>query len=137
MDCLVEAFPSPNFYLSKDSILDTIEHQGVFNIIDAADGDRIDFWLLTDDPFDQSRFSRKYVEEVVEICIQVPSPEDTILAKLRWAQLSGGSERQFGNTLRVYEVQFEQLDQNYLRSWVKALNVESLWKRLQAEAIII
>lgn len=79
----------------------------------------------------------RYVEEIGEVRIQVSSPEDTILAKLRWAQLSGGSERQFGDALRVYEVQFETLDQSYLASWAKALNVESLWNRLQEEAIII
>ena len=98
---LVEAFPSPDFYLSEDSILDAIENQSMFNIIDVAGGDRVDFWILTDEPFGQSRFSRKYVEEIGEVRIQVSSPEDTILAKLRWAQLSGGSERQFGDALRV------------------------------------
>jgi len=36
--------------------------------------------------------------------IWVSSPEDTILAKLRWANLSGGSEKQFIDALRVYEV---------------------------------
>ena len=137
VDSLVEAFPSPDFYLSKDSILDAIEHQSMFNIINVSGGDKVDFWILTDEPFDRSRFSRKYVEEIAEIRIQVSSPEDTILAKLRWAQLSGGSERQFGDALRVYEVQFEQLDRSYLAAWAKALNVESLWNRLQAEAIII
>ena len=70
---LVEAFPSPDFYLSEDSILDAIENQSMFNIIDVAGSDRVDFWILTDEPFDQSRFSRKYVEEIGEVRIQVSS----------------------------------------------------------------
>ncbi|MCH8296023.1 hypothetical protein IH992_33510 [Candidatus Poribacteria bacterium] len=73
----------------------------------------------------------------MDIRMQVSTPEDTILAKLRWAQLSGGSERQFGDALRVYEVQFEKLDGDYLDNWTKVLNIESIWKRLQDEAIII
>ena len=70
------------------------------------------------------------------IRMQVSSPEDTILAKLRWAKLSGGSERQFTDALRVYEVQFGKLDLNYMERWVKKLDVESLWKRLKEEAEI-
>jgi hypothetical protein len=33
--------------------------------------------------------------------MQVSSPEDTILAKLRWAKLLGGSEKQITDALRV------------------------------------
>jgi len=53
---------------------------------------------------------------------------------LRWAKLSGGSEKQFTDALRVYEVQYGKLDINYLEQWVKKLNIESLWKRLVNEA---
>jgi len=66
--------------------------------------------------------------------ILISSPEDTILAKLRWAKLSGGSEKQFTDALRVYEVQYGKLDIDYLEQWVKILNIESLWKRLVYEA---
>ena len=90
--------------------------------------------MLTDEPFDQSRFARKYAEDVMGFSIQVSSPEDTILAKLRWAQLSGGSEKQFADALRIYEVQYEKLDLDYLTDWAKALNIESTLKRLQNAA---
>ena len=108
----------------------------MFNIIDVKEGDKVDFWILTDEPFDQSRFSRRYVEEVLGIKLQVSKPEDTILAKLRWAKLSGGSEKQFTDALRVYEVQFGKLDMNYMEYWVKKLGVEPLWKQLKNEAEI-
>ena len=134
---LLEAFPPPDFYLDEHSILDAISRQDMFNLIDVNEGYKVDFWILTDEPFDQSRFSRKYVEEVMGTKIQVSSPEDTILAKLRWAKLSGGSEKQFTDALRVYEVQFEKLDKSYLEYWVKKLNVKSMWKRLKKEAKII
>ncbi|MBI5307396.1 MAG: hypothetical protein HZB37_03430 [Planctomycetes bacterium] len=131
---LVESFPTPDFYSDEDSIFDAISKQKMFNIIDVKEGDKVDFWILTDEPFDQSRFSRRYVEEVLGIKLQVSSPEDTILAKLRWAKLSGGSEKQFTDALRVYEVQFEKLDTKYMEYWAKKLDVEFLWKRLKDEA---
>jgi hypothetical protein len=131
---LVEAFPPPDFYIDEDSILDAINRQNMFNLIDVNAGDKVDFWILTNEPFDQSRFSRKISEEFMRLKMPVSSPEDTILAKLRWAKLSGGSEKQFTDALRVYEVQYEKLDIDYLEQWVKKLNVESLWKRLVDEA---
>lgn len=134
---LVEAFPSPAFYLDERSIMDAINRQGMFNLIDVTSGDKVDFWMLTNEPFDQSRFARKYAEEVWGMRITVSSPEDTILAKLRWAKLSGGSEKQFTDALRVYEVQFKSLDMDYLHSWAKKLDVESMLQKLQEEAEVI
>ena len=131
---LIEAFPPPDFYLDEESVFDAIRQQNVFNLIDVKEGDKIDFWMLTDEPFDQSRFSRKITETVLGITLQVSAPEDTILAKLRWAKLSGGSEKQFIDALRVYEVQYGNLDLIYLEHWVNKLALESLWKRLLDEA---
>ncbi len=122
---LAEAFPPPDFYLDESSILDAITRQGMFNLLDVTSGDKVDFWIVTDDPFDRSRFSRKVTEECMGVQLQVSSPEDTILVKLRWAQLSGGSEKQFIDALRVYEVQYGKLDVNYIEKWTKELSIES------------
>ncbi|MBU4304468.1 MAG: hypothetical protein KJ893_02415 [Candidatus Omnitrophica bacterium] len=131
---LAEAFCPPDFYLDEDSFLDAINRQSMVNLIDLKAGDKVDFWILTNELFDRSRFSRKISEEFMGIEMQVSSPEDTILAKLRWAELSGGSEKQFTDALRVYEVQYGKLDIDYLEHWVKKLDIESLWKRLTNEA---
>lgn len=131
---LIETFPPPNFYLNEESILEAIDAKSMFNLTDLNTGDKIDFWMLTDEPFDQSRFSRKYVEKFMSIEMYISTPEDTILAKLRWAKLSGGSEKQFIDALRVYEVQYKKLDLNYLEHWVKKLDVELLWKKLIDES---
>jgi hypothetical protein len=56
------------------------------------------------------------------------------LAKLRWARLSGGSEKQFTDALRVYEVQYTNLDTNYIEEWATALQVNELWEELKQEA---
>ncbi len=131
---LASAFPPPDFHLDEHSIFDAINRQSMFNLIDSKEGDKVDFWILTDEPFDQSRFSRRYSEKFMGTKMQVSSPEDTILAKLKWAKLCGGSEKQFTDALRVYEVQYGTLDMAYLEHWAKTLNVESLWKRLTDEA---
>ena len=85
-------------------------------------------------PGSRSRFSRRYSEDFSGLQVQVSSPEDTILAKLSWAKLSGGSEKQFADALHVYEVQYGKLDLDYLNQWAEKLDVKPLWKRLTDEA---
>lgn len=134
---LAEAFPFPDFYLDEHSILDAINGQSMFNLIDLRSGDKVDFWILSNEAFDRSRFLRRYSEKFMGTEMQVSSPEDTILAKLRWAKLCGGSEKQFTDALRVYEVQYGELNLDYLEHWAKKLFVESLWKRLIDDAEIV
>ena len=131
---LLHAFPSPDFYLSEDAIKDALAHQSQFNLLSLNDGEKVDFWLLTAEPFDQSRFARKYEVDFSGMRLQVSSPEDTILAKLRWCKLSGGSEKQFTDALRVFELQREKLDLAYLNHWAAQLGVEDLWGEIQAKA---
>ena len=69
--------------------------------------------------------------------LKVSTPEDTILAKLDWAVKSGGSEKQFIDALRIFEVQYGSMDLDYWGKWVVALGLEDMWKRLQDEAEII
>ena len=134
---LMKAFPNSDFYLERESIVDAIKDQTMFNLIDLNSGDKVDFWMLTDDAFDKSRFTRKLDEEFAGYKIQISSPEDTILAKLKWAKLSGGSEKQFVDALRIFEVQYENLDIDYIKKWISKLNIESLWQRLTEEAKIL
>ena len=136
VDILLESFQFPDFYLNRESIINAIDEQGMFNLIDVNEGDKVDFWMLTNEAFVRSRFSRKYAEEFAGVNIQVSSPEDTILAKLRWAKLSGGSEKQFIDALRVYEVQYEKLDMDYMEYCAKSLDIEVLWEKLKSEAVI-
>ncbi len=137
VDRLVNAFAGPDFYVDATAARDAIAHESMFNLIDVREGDKVDFWILTGEPFDRTRFSRKYVEEVLGERLSVSTPEDTILMKLRWATQMGGSQKQFTDALRVFEVQYEGLDLDYLNRWADDLDLQGLWTRLQNEAEII
>ena len=132
---LVGAFPDPDYFLSEDAVREAICRRSMFNLLSLNDGEKVDFWLLTDEPFDISRFRRKKVEQIQGMTLNVSSPEDTILVKLRWAQMSGGSEKQVNDALRVYELQRPVLDQDYLDEWAARLGVESLLRRVKADAV--
>ena len=131
---LADAFPQPHFYVSEERIRESVRRKIMFNLIDLKSGGKVDFWPLTEDPFDRSRFSRRRIETLFDGPIQVSSPEDTILMKLRWARESGGSEKQYGDALRVFEVQYDALDHDYLEHWVGRLELHRLWRRLNREA---
>ena len=132
---LVASFPEDEFYLDPESVREAIARRDMFNLISLASGDKVDFWLLTDDAFDQSRFARRAVQLLMGLQVPVSTPEDTILQKLRWAKMAGGSERQLGDAVGVYEVQAARLDQGYLDHWAAELEVEELlqWVRERAE----
>jgi hypothetical protein len=131
---LVRSFPSPEFYLDEQSVRDAVSARTMFSLLQVSEGDKVDFWLLTVDPFDIVRFARRRPEVALGLTLFVSSPEDTILMKLRWAKLSGGSEKHLYDALRVYEVQSGTLDMNYLAKWLETLALQDEWKQLLQKA---
>jgi hypothetical protein len=106
----------------------------MFNLLDTREGVQVDFWLLTDDDFDRARFGRRHAEVFEGQRLFISGPEDTILMKLRWAAMMGGSEKQFTDALRVWEVQHGWLDEEYLDQWARRLGVTDPLARLRGEA---
>jgi hypothetical protein len=131
---LLAAFPAPEFYLDEESVREAVARGDMFNLLEPDTGDKVDFWLLTADEFDQARFGRRISEVVAGLSIKVSRPEDTVLMKLRWCDMSGGSAKQFQDAVRVYEVQFDYLDQGLLDHWAQKLGVVDLLRRLRTEA---
>lgn len=133
---LADAFGPPRYYFDADAAREAVAQGPMFNLIDTETGSKVDFWILTADPFDTSRFRRRCKEDLFGRQFWVSSPEDTILAKLRWAVLSGGSEKHFADAVRVYEVQHDTLDQTYLDQWAESLGAKPLLDQLRDEADI-
>jgi hypothetical protein len=131
---LKREFPEPDFYLDQTAVHEAVAAGGMFNLIDTREGDKVDVWMLTDDAFDRSRFDRRYVEVFEGTRLPVSRPEDTILMKLRWAAMLGGSDKQFVDALRVYEVQYGTLDQAYMDTWATTLGLTGALARLRSES---
>jgi hypothetical protein len=131
---LLAGFPAPRFYVDEDAIRDAIKNFSMFNVLDNDSGGKVDFWILKPDPFEQNVFRRRYRESTAGLEVYVSQPEDTILSKLLWAKLSGGSEKQMSDCRGVYEVNYSQLDPEYLRHWAGVLGVEDLLDRVRREA---
>ena len=133
-DLLVQEFPAPEYHFDPGATRTAIKRHGMFNLLDLESGDKVDFWPLTADAFDLTRFSRRQRVETPELALWVSAPEDTILMKLRWAKLSGGSEKQFTDALRVFEVQRSAVDMDYMNRWAAILGVPDDLARILREA---
>ena len=125
IDPLVDAFPPPRFHLDRAAVERAVRTRGLVNLLDVEGGDKVDLWMLTGESFDQSRFSRRETVPVFGLAMPVSTPEDTILQKLVWSRMSGGSDRQRLDARRVMEVQRPRLDITYLREWALRLGVEA------------
>jgi|SRR5688572_25347104 hypothetical protein len=131
---LLHAFPPPDYYLDEGAITEAIGTGGMFNLLDVTGGDKVDFWMLKPDAFDQEAFARRYAEDIAGVRLFMSRPEDTILSKLRWADMCGGSEKQLHDVLRIYEVQHDRLDIQHIETWVDRLGVRTLWERVKSDA---
>lgn len=131
---LARAFSSDRFYISETAALEAVRSQRMFNVLETNTGEKVDFWILNDSPFDRERFFRRQTVKTGELEFEVSSPEDTILMKLQWCRMYGGSEKQFQDALHVYELQVGMLDVDYIRRWAETLGVSGLWTRVVDEA---
>lgn len=130
---LARELAGPDTYLSEEAMRQAIAEKGMFNLLDTREGDKVDFWLLTDDPYDRRRFERRVRVDFEETPLWVSTAEDTILMKLRWSKWSGQSARHEQDARRVMAVQAGSLDRAYLEHWVARLGLEEAWQRLHAE----
>ena len=125
IEAFLGEFPHEEYYFDLDAAKMAMDSKGMFNILMIDSGDKVDIWAFTKSAFDQSRFARRQTINLFDMDVKVSSPEDTILMKLLWAKMSGGSEKQLFDAAKVYEMQSDILDQSYLSIWIGELELES------------
>lgn len=134
LELLANEFLPPDYYLSPSAMRDAVRSKRMFNLLSISTGDKVDFWQLTDSPFDRSRFARRSRSKVGDVSLFVASAEDTILAKLNWVKEYGASEKHLVDAIRVYEVLASTLDHEYLERWAVELQVDGIYQQLLAAA---
>ena len=79
LPALLQRFPSPEFYLDEQIVREAIGAKTMFSLLQVSEGDKVDFWLLTDDPFDIARFARRRFELALGLKLFVSSPRTRFL----------------------------------------------------------
>jgi hypothetical protein len=118
---LVARFDPDRYYISETAL----REGRMANLIDTFSGDKVDCFILGSDPIDRLSFSRRRSETIMGIEIALASPEDTILAKLRWSEMSGGSSQQQHDVREIFRHQGELLDVAYLRTQAVQMGILS------------
>ncbi|MCE7975519.1 MAG: hypothetical protein DYG92_14550 [Leptolyngbya sp. PLA1] len=113
-------------YASEAAALESERVRGMFNVIDAASGWKVDLIHRKDRPFSHEEFGRRVPADLDGVSVSVATLEDVILSKLEWAHL-GGSRRQLEDVATLLRVRGEERDQAYLDRWVAALGLEREW----------
>ena len=124
---------SEEFVAFEDEVLSAIKDSRSFNLIHRRTVSKFDIFLPRG-AFDRSQLHRAklvpFNSFASRIELFVASPEDVILAKLRWFRLGGEtSERQWSDVRGVVEIQAGKLDLEYLNNWAQELRVQDLLAR--------
>lgn len=125
---------SEEIYADLTSAVDAQHRGSQFSIIDLGQGGKIDLIFLKQDAFDRAAFQRRRSIATDAGVFFFQSPEDSILSKLRWSRLCGGSERQLADVAGVMATQWPTLDLQYLRFWAKELGVDGEFEDILAES---
>lgn len=87
---------------------------------------KVELFLLSPDAHDQSRFGRRRAVQLLGRRFWLPSPEDVIITKLRWAR---GKDKE--DVSDVMSVQREKLDWAYIEEWCRSHGTIALMNEIR------
>ena len=126
-----DAFPFPDFYVSDDGARSAAVNGGMFNIIRAEAGLKIDV-IVPGNEFDWAQLRRVVRMPAVGGRIaSFVSPEDVVLKKMQ-AYEEGGSEKHLRDIAGMMKTLGTRLDRDYIGRWAARLSVAPIWKAILA-----
>ena len=129
----VRGLPSSAYYVDEGTALEALAEEGAFNVIDLAEGWKIDFICRRSRPFSRAEFARRARADLDGVPLYVATAEDVLLAKLEWAH-RGGSARQIEDAAGILRVRQGELDLAYVARWVAELGLDVEWQAAQRAA---
>jgi hypothetical protein len=118
---LVGRLDADSFYVPVDDALRAGRDSGSFNVLHTTSGGKVDVFVARhDDEFTRSRMERKVRSQVLGVQAWIATPEDVVLAKLKW-RLESRSEVQWRDCTEIVATQ--KLDEPYLRHWAPVLGI--------------
>ena len=132
VDQFVELFET-DCYIDRESVLEAVRTQGMFNIIHEAWIVKADFVVRKDQPYRKTEFGRRRTVSVGGRAFSIVTAEDLLLSKLLWAQTSR-SELQLGD-VRNLILSEKTLDWAYIEPWAQKLGVVDLLNEVRSENV--
>jgi hypothetical protein len=126
-------FRSDQFYISEPAVNEAVRNRHQFNVLHPESGLKIDFIVMTDSDFDQSRRLRARPLAVLPgRTVSFASPEDVIIKKMTY-YAEGGSEKHVRDILGVLRIQGTTLNREYISTWASRLSLDEIWRQIRAQ----
>ena len=132
VDPFVAAFPIPDYYVSREGILDSLARRYPFNVIQPRTGAKVDLVPLSRDIRTRAAFARRQrivYDEVTRRSACFATAEDMIVAKLH-AYQETGSEKHLRDARGIVATQWGRLNLDGLTRRARAAEVEDIWLAL-------
>ena len=99
-----------DYYADAEPRIDALKRRGQFNVIDIATAWKADLIVRKARPFSVEEMRRRIEGDLLGAHVCVASPEDTLISKLEWAKLGGGSELQLRDAAGILQLRGNELD---------------------------
>ncbi len=126
---VVRAFTG-DFFIQEASVRSALDPPHQFNVLDQRSSLKVDFWVLTDDPFAQQMFNRRRSVLLFGTSGWLASAEDVFLHKLHWNNITP-SNRQLLDAAGIWAVQEKHLDLDYLLFWAHEVHVDDVFEQIR------
>jgi len=132
LEGFVKSMPADAYYADLEAARDAWLRRSMFNIVDFASGWKVDLILRKNRPFSRGEFDRRVQTSLLDVPVFVASAEDTVVAKLEWSKMAGGSERQRRDVAGIIATRGADLDRAYVERWAADLDLLDEWTAAQA-----
>ncbi|MBN1806646.1 MAG: nucleotidyltransferase [Sedimentisphaerales bacterium] len=117
-----------DFYINKETVINEVSHEGMFNVIFNQYVIKIDFIVKKSSEYQQGALSRRKQVLIGQSPMWFISAEDLIISKLIWSKDSY-SEMQLQDVRNLMET-VENLDLKYIENWIHKLDLERIYKEV-------
>lgn len=124
----------PTFQLDPQISFETITGTTRYVIRLPGDEFRVELFLLSDDPHDQTRFARRIARELEGSKVYLPTVEDVVITKLRWSQ-RGRRLKDMDDVRKVVDLQNHRIDWPYVESWCDRHGTRGLLEEIRASVL--
>jgi len=120
----VAALFQPDYYVSEESIRESIVRESIFNLIHQDSVIKVDCIIRKRNEYRRVEFERRQRISILDFSTFIVSKEDLIISKLFWAKDSL-SEIQLGDVKNLLATGY---DAAYLQRWTGELGLDNLFK---------
>lgn len=126
----------PDYSVDVNALEDAIRSTWSWNIFHLPSGIKIDLMMRQATAYDLTAFGRRRRFRIDVDCEPfLKSVEDSILKKLQWYRDGGEqSSTQWRDVIELLRVNRGELEEPYLESWARELNIADLLLRAKDEA---